>query len=171
VKRTVLRVSTDPVVYCQESPGQMDVGPFFFTQHNPTQPTMLTQGPNPTHPSHIYVKCIRHQYCIEPIFLHVRWRNKHPVSGCDWWLSSCTENSHPLYTTFEPNTSPAFFFKTTIACTLSVHCVCITRVICKFSWHIILRQTQNAVKKITVLLIQPNPTQPMDGPNPCALLY
>jgi len=41
---------------------EMDVGPFFFTQPNPstyglnpTQPTMLTQGPNPTHPSHIYV--------------------------------------------------------------------------------------------------------------------
>jgi len=29
---------------------------------HPTQPTMLTQGHNPTCPSHTYVKC-RHQYC------------------------------------------------------------------------------------------------------------
>ena len=34
---------------------------------HPTQPTMLTQGPNPTHPSHTYVKC-RHQYCRTHIF-------------------------------------------------------------------------------------------------------
>jgi len=23
---------------------------------------------------------------VEPIFLHVRWCNKHPVSGCDWLI-------------------------------------------------------------------------------------
>jgi len=37
------------------------------TQPNPTQPTILTEGPNPTHPSHTYVKC-RHQYCRTHIF-------------------------------------------------------------------------------------------------------
>jgi len=46
---------------------EMDVGPFFFTQPNLTQPTMLTQGPNPTHPSYTYVKC-RHRYCKTHIF-------------------------------------------------------------------------------------------------------
>ena len=34
---------------------------------NPTQPTMLTPGPNPINPSHTYVKC-RHQYCRTHIF-------------------------------------------------------------------------------------------------------
>jgi len=29
---------------------EIDVGPFFLTQLNPTQPTKLIQGPNPTHP-------------------------------------------------------------------------------------------------------------------------
>jgi len=37
------------------------------TQSNPTQPTILTEGPNATHPSHTYVKC-RHQYCRTHIF-------------------------------------------------------------------------------------------------------
>jgi len=52
---------------------EMD-GPFFFTQPNPThqlvdptQPTMLAQGPDPIHPSHTYVKCT-HQYCRTHIF-------------------------------------------------------------------------------------------------------
>ena len=124
VKRAPCRVAA-PLYSARGSGAEMDVGPFFFTQ-----PTMLTQGPNPTHPSHTYVKC-RRQHCKTHI-LHARWWNKHPVSSCDW-LSSCSENSHPLYTKFEPNTSPAFFCKTTIACTLSVDCVRITRVICKFS--------------------------------------
>jgi len=44
-------------------------------------------------------------------------------------LSNCSENSHPLYTKFESNASLALFCKTTIACTLSVHCVHITRFI------------------------------------------
>jgi len=43
----------------------------FFTQPNPTQPTMLTPGSNPTHQSHTYVKC-RHQRCRTHI-LHVHW--------------------------------------------------------------------------------------------------
>ena len=34
---------------------------------NPNKPTMLTRGPNPTHPSHTYVKC-RRQYCRTHIF-------------------------------------------------------------------------------------------------------
>jgi len=53
---------------------EMDVGQCFFTQPipthqlmDPTQPTMLTQGLNPTHPSHTYVKC-RHQYCKTHMF-------------------------------------------------------------------------------------------------------
>jgi len=38
-----------------------------WTQPNPTPATMLTQGPNPTHPSYTYVKC-RHRYCRTHIF-------------------------------------------------------------------------------------------------------
>ena len=52
------------------------------------------------------------------------------------WLSSCSENSHPLHTKFEPNTSPAFFFNYSVHSV--VHCVHITRVICKFSLHTIV---------------------------------
>jgi len=38
-----------------------------FYSPKPTQPTILTQGPNPTLPSHTYVKC-RHQCCRTHIF-------------------------------------------------------------------------------------------------------
>jgi len=141
---------------------EMDVGPFFY----PTQPNLSTYGPNPTHPSHTYVKC-RHQHCTTHI-LHIRWWNKHPVSGCDW-LSSCSENYHPLYTKFEPSISPAFFCKTTTACTLSVHCVRIARVFLQiFLAHNIITNTKCSEKNNSAShSTHPNPTQPNPThPNP-----
>jgi len=68
-------------------------------------------------------------------------------------LSSCSENSHRLYTKSEPNTSPAFFCKTTVACTLSVH----SRYLQIFFARNIITDTKCS-EKITVLLFQPNPT-------------
>ena len=58
--RGTLRDDVCPPIHPDKS--EMDVGPFFFTQPNPS-----TYGPNPTHLSHNYVKC-RHQHCRTHIF-------------------------------------------------------------------------------------------------------
>jgi len=77
------------------------------------------------------------------------------------WLSSCSKNSYPLYTKFEPNNSPAFFCKTTIACILCRYTAfALLALFANFLSTNIITNTQCS-EKITVLLIQPNPTHHM----------
>jgi len=57
-KRHYVSLSVEQTDKAESVFAEMDVGPLFFTQ------------PNPTHPPHTYVKC-RHQHCKTHI-LHVR---------------------------------------------------------------------------------------------------
>jgi len=93
-----------------------------FTVHRPQKGTTLVHfsSPNPTQPTHHTPTLNADTSTVEPIFLHVRWWNKHPVSGCDWPIVKLQWKLPPTVHQFEPNTSPAFFCKTTIACTLSL---------------------------------------------------
>jgi len=98
-----------------------------------------------------------------------------------FWLSSCSENFHSLYTKFEPNTSPAVFCKPTSVYSVGTLRSQYSRYLHIFFAHYIITN-RKFNEKVTVLLIQhnpthhmcwkmrPNPTKPMDGPNPCPSL-